>query len=177
MILAESPNGAERALSACKDALQGDSHGRLSITQPLFVLLWLGWKAEVVRACRGLEENPFEDFHPVHRKRSQQNLDYLCGRMSAEEFLQSAGASRLRLCEVHFYIGLKRLATGDRAAAVRHLRQSVGTHVYMYFEYQYSRIFLQRLEEDPTWPPWIPVKEEGAVTQPQSEPEGDTEGG
>jgi hypothetical protein len=168
-ILAELPDGTEKALAAYENALRSELGGGargVCLTVPLL----LGLKAESVQACRELRGRPIKHSHPVQSEEYLETLDYLCGFLSAEELLESAGTSRLRLCEVHFFIGLDRLAVGDRAAAAEHFRRSVGTHAFEYWEYDRSRIFLRRLEEDPTWPPWIPLKEEDAASHPADKP-------
>ena len=85
--------------------------------------------------------------------------------------LTAAGDSRGDRCEAHFFVGLNLLADGHRAEAAQHFQKSVETRVFEYFEHGWSRAFLARLRQDPTWPPWIPLKEEPA-TQPASAPVG-----
>jgi len=62
------------------------------------------------------------------------------------------------LIKWHFLIGLIRLGDGDRDSARRHLKASVEAHDPYTRNYKVSRAFLARMEKDPTWPPWIPVK-------------------
>lgn len=61
-------------------------------------------------------------------------------------------------CEAHFLIGMTKLGEGDCLAAREHFRASVATRVFTYFDYDWSHAFLARMEKDPNWPPWIPVK-------------------
>jgi hypothetical protein len=85
-------------------------------------------------------------------------LEYNAGLLPADQLLAAAGPSRLNRCEAHFFIGLSLLAGGDRAGARDHFRRSVATHVIWFVDHIWSLAFLSRLEKDPTWPPWIPVR-------------------
>ena len=58
-------------------------------------------------------------------------------------------------CEAYYFIALKLLGEGDRHGAREHFEKSVGTHVYDYFAYQWSRAFLIRMDKDEGWPSWI----------------------
>lgn len=69
------------------------------------------------------------------------------------------------------------LSEGDRDGATRHFQSCLDTYVLPFYARHWSRAFLERMKRDPTWPPWIPVKDAAAVTQPESEPAGDAEGG
>jgi hypothetical protein len=94
-------------------------------------------------------------------------LDYDCGEISAEQLLESAGTSRWQLIEAHFAIGVDLLSDGDRRGAAEHFQRCTDTYVLEYMEYKWSRAFLERLQRDPTWPPWIPVKEGDESTKRQ----------
>jgi hypothetical protein len=61
-------------------------------------------------------------------------------------------------CYAHYIIGITRLSEGDRDGAHKHFAAAVATRFTNIQEYDWSRAFLARLERDPTWPPWIPVK-------------------
>ncbi len=67
------------------------------------------------------------------------------------------------------------LSEGDRTGAREHFGESLDTNIFYYFDYSWSHAFLARMDQDPTWPPWIPLIEEGAAIQPVSDPAGDTE--
>jgi len=87
----------------------------------------------------------------------QDLLDFGCNRIGEKELLVAAGDSLRRRCEGEFFIGIRRLAAGDRSGAVEHFRRSVDTGVFDFLEYNWSRRFLELLNEDPAWPPWIPM--------------------
>ena len=86
-------------------------------------------------------------------------FNYYVGQIDSDRLLQRAGNSQWNLCEGHYAIGMMKLSEGRRAEAKRHFQESVNTRVYWFVEYVRSRAFLKRLERDPNWPPWIPVKE------------------
>jgi hypothetical protein len=85
-------------------------------------------------------------------------LDYTCGLISEDKLLRAARPSRPNQCEAHFAIGLRRLAEGDRQGAREHFRRCAETRVFIYWDYTWARAFLARMEKDPAWPPWIPLK-------------------
>jgi hypothetical protein len=93
-----------------------------------------------------------------------QILDYWRGNVSAEDVLRAEAGSRWDQCETHFYVALERLAQGYRAGARDHFQKALATGVFVFGEYQWSRLFLKRMDQDPTWPTWIPLKE--PATQP-----------
>jgi hypothetical protein len=85
-------------------------------------------------------------------------LDYNCGRMTSDQLLQAAGEARHKVSDSHLMIGLWRLSEGDRVAAQQHFRKGIATRVFNSWEWPWVRTFLARMEKDPAWPPWIPVK-------------------
>jgi hypothetical protein len=85
-------------------------------------------------------------------------LDYDCGDSSSEELLGSTGSSRWQLAEAHFAIGVDLLSDGDRRGAAEHFQRCVDTYVFEYWDYKWGLAFLERLQRDPSWPPWIPMK-------------------
>lgn len=85
-------------------------------------------------------------------------IDYDAGRLTEAELLQIIGKSQWNECEGHFYVGLKHLSEGDRAGAREHFQKSAATPLYGWYEHQWSRCFLSRMEANPNWPPWIPQK-------------------
>ena len=83
---------------------------------------------------------------------------YLCGETSEDNILSAAGASRSDQILTRYNIALRRLAKGDRAGARYHFQKAIDTRVYFRSHFYWSQMFLSRLEKDPRWPPWIPVK-------------------
>jgi hypothetical protein len=54
---------------------------------------------------------------------------------------------------------MTRLSQGDRDGAKHHFRQAIETQSYSQITWTLSRLILARLEKDPGWPPWIPVRQ------------------
>jgi tRNA A-37 threonylcarbamoyl transferase component Bud32 len=77
-----------------------------------------------------------------------QSLRYLAGRLSAEDLLASAGESRCRQCNAHYYIGMSLLARGEREAARAQFNRSVETGTHWLVEFQWSRAFLARMNQN-----------------------------
>jgi serine/threonine protein kinase len=120
----------------------------------LQILRLLGYKDDAVAAGRALRQQ----LSPLSSGLRKSRLDYLCGDISENEFLKSGDRSRRGRCDVNLAIALTHLAEGDRAGAREHLRQAVQTRLILAWVCDSSRSFLARMEQDPTWPPWIPVK-------------------
>jgi hypothetical protein len=107
--------------------------------------------------------------------------EYVCGRLSDEGLLDAAVRHGERI-SAHSLIGLTRLAEGDRAGAMEHFGRIDRAGNWLFSNgarnpfLSWGPLFLERMRKDPTWPPWIPVKQGEAATQPESEPTGDTDG-
>ncbi len=152
-VVAESLDGKEEALKAYRDAV-GRRPAGLNALYPQLVLRLLGRKAEAVEATQAMRDRV--QLMPSWLLEWYQHLlDYNCGTVTEEELLRAAGKSRWNQCEANFFIGMTRLADGDRTGAADHFRQSANTHVLLFFEYMWSRAFLARMGKDPAWPPWI----------------------
>jgi len=157
-ILAELPDGTGRALEEFHEAWQSNA----SLMDALFFqsgLRFLGRRPEAVELSRKLQEQA-ASLPPVRNHWYNHLLDYNSERISAETLLEQAGSSRWNRSEAHFHIGLNRLADGDRAGARQHFRQTTSKGAFNSLDFDWSRAFLARLEQDPNWPPWIPVKHE-----------------
>jgi serine/threonine protein kinase len=149
-VLAELPGGPARCRAELP-AVKADSV--FSIYIPTIWQL-LGQPGEATAAYRPLlENNALSYTNPAW---IQSLLGFNTGQKTASEMLATAGTSRLKRCEGHFFVGMSRLADGDRDGAREHFRRSVDTHVVWYVDHTWSRAFLARLEADPNWPPWIP---------------------
>jgi hypothetical protein len=113
----------------------------------------LGRKEEGINICRKARGRGL--FMPWRKEWYRRLLDYNCGDLTEVDLLKAAGPSRYSQSEAHFFIGLTRLADGDRSSARGHFRDSVATRAFYYFDYDWSGAFLARMEKDPNWPPWI----------------------
>ncbi len=167
-ILAELPEGDKRAMQAYRDL------GRYPGTAPLFqhtLLYLLGRKAEAVAAYRELQ---LPNFLAEARDGSYaQLLEYNCarGRMTAEELLSAGKGSEYHQCNAHFFIAMSLLADGNRAAARDHFQKCVQTRCFDFDAYDWSRMFLARMKQDPGWPRFLsPRKQAAAQPSPQSSP-------
>jgi tetratricopeptide (TPR) repeat protein len=165
-ILPGLPDGEALAMAAYREMAMARPVGMYAL-DPEFVLRLLGQRQEAVAACRGARERFLAGSSPRMLEWYKYYGDYLCGNVSTEQLLAAAGPSRWKQCEAHFLIGLDCLADGDRAAATEHFQRSVDTLGFEYFEYVWSRAFLTRLKQDPTWPPWIPLRD--AASRPATE--------
>jgi hypothetical protein len=156
-ILLELPNGNRRAREAYRDAAAGAEVGLVRLYAPMILLL-LGRRAEAVEASLKVRCNPAL-VPPWYQGWYHRHLDYLCGRIGEDELLKAAGSNRPKRCEAHFVIGLRHLSAGDRAGARVHFQKCAATRMFIYWDYMWARALLKRLEEDRTWPPWIPVRD------------------
>jgi serine/threonine protein kinase/Tfp pilus assembly protein PilF len=158
-IVAELPNGLSRALEAYRENCDLYTKGYEAIfTQA--ALFFLGRRTEAVTNCRELHSHP-ERLTQLNREHYLRILDYCGGFISEEEFLKAEAGSRNNQCEAHFYVALDRLAQGDRTGARDHFQKALATRVFEFWEYQLSRLFLKRMEQDPTWPRWLPLQAGG----------------
>jgi tetratricopeptide (TPR) repeat protein len=165
-IVAELPDGSSRALQAYRENCELFTEGYFSIFNQATLLL-LGKRTDAMAASRGLRNRP-ERFTDLNRERYLRILDYCGGVIPAEEFLKAEAGSRWSQCEAHFWVALDRLSQGDRAGAREHFQKALATGVFATSEYQWSRLFLKRMDQDPNWPTWIPLKE--PATQPTPNP-------
>jgi len=156
--LAELPDGPHLAWNEFQRLWQRNpsTWDTLSIQT---ILRLLGRKQEAEANCRKARER-VSSLPPWRNDWYRQFLDYNCGELSEGGLLKAAGASRISLCEAHFFIGLTKLAEDDRADALAHFRAALATRVFGTFDYDWSGAFLARMEKDPSWPPWIPFKSE-----------------
>jgi hypothetical protein len=123
------------------------------------VLRLFGRKSEAIAACRDLRR--WFSLSPKWRNGWYQTvLDYNSDLITADELLKAAGESRWNRCEAHFHIGLNQLADGQRGGSQEHFRRAVALKIGDFYEDRWSRAFLARMQQDPKWPPWIPVKSE-----------------
>jgi hypothetical protein len=170
-ILAELPNGRGQAIAECRDIAWAELQDLGWHIGPT-VLRFLGHKSEAMAAARQLRDQvaPMPTWMQGWYRHL---LDYDCGDTSAQELFERAGSSRWQLIEAHFAVGVDLLSERDRRGAAEHFKRCADTYVFDYWEYKWGPAFLKRLRQDPTWPPWIPLRED-ATTQPTTAPEGET---
>jgi tetratricopeptide (TPR) repeat protein len=156
-ILPEMPDGPSRALQAYRENSKLFTKGGAAVYNQATLLL-LGRKEEAMATSRELLNHP-EHFPGLNREHMLRILDYCGGGISEEEFLKAEAGSRWNQCEAHFWVALDRLAQGDRAGAREHFQKALSTGAFGAGEYQWSRLFLKRIDRDPNWPKWIPLQE------------------
>ena len=125
------------------------------------LLFLLGEKDRAIKAVHkyspDLEHNPLVNSPEVHCL----SLAYLRnpGPATADKMLQAAGRSKPRQCWAHWLIGCVQLGAGDRKGARLHFEACVATHCYSQLLIPHGcRAYVARMNRDPNWPPWIPVK-------------------
>jgi serine/threonine protein kinase/Tfp pilus assembly protein PilF len=167
IILAELPNGRAQAVAACRTIAWAELQDLGWHIVPT-ILRFLGYKSEAMVAARQLRDQiaPMPNWMQGWYRHL---LDYDCGDTPAEELVGLAGSSRWKLIEAHFVIGVDILSDGDRHGAAEHFKRCADTYVFDYWEYKWCRPFLERLQQDPKWPPWIPVKEDVVVQSAATE--------
>ena len=126
----------------------------------LYVPLALGHKAEATAGFRRVRAQLQSQRSFIMGARGDwylKLLDLGCDRLSEGELMNAMGASLWNQCEGHFLLGMRQLGEGNRAAARTHFEKSVATRVISFIEYGWARAFLNRMEKDPNWPPWLPA--------------------
>jgi hypothetical protein len=152
-IMAEQPDGPAGALRAYQDLAARYQTGTVALYNQL-VLRFLGRKSEAVAASLTFRQHP-ERLPPIGKESYQRLVDYSCELITEEELLGASAHSNHDLCRAHFFIAMTKLAEGNRHSAAEHLRKCVATRDFIFVAWFLSRIFLARMEKDPTWPPWL----------------------
>jgi serine/threonine protein kinase len=130
-----------------------------SVMDAQAVLCLLGMKEAAVEASRTL-------LRQLRKERSStlrsgpllRCMRYNAGEITADKLVEDAGRSRWDQCLAHYYVGMRKLAEGDRDEAREHFAKVVETRAFIWGPYDFSWVFLARLEKDPAWPPWIPTR-------------------
>jgi serine/threonine protein kinase len=156
VVLAEVDGSPTRALAAYQELAALNLKG-WSRFYALLILRLLGHKAESEALCVDFGKH-LDQFPPARREHYRLLLEYAAGKLSAGQLLRATAASRQELCVAHLYVAVTALAEGDRGRARLHFRKALATRAWIKFAYDLSWAFLARMEQDPNWPPWIPVK-------------------
>jgi tetratricopeptide (TPR) repeat protein len=154
-LLAELPDGSRLAFDEYEKLTKKYPEQGMGLQYRRDLLLLLGRK-EQAQVCFRTFRVPalsqgWREFNEARRQ-------FGCGELSEEMYLAKAGASRWKKVIVHYEAGLFRLVVGDRVGACDQFQKAVATRTFPCIQHPYSQMFLSRLEKDPTWPPWIPVK-------------------
>ncbi len=155
-VLAELPDGPQRALDECAKLAQKYQQPVWELRYRSYLWLFLGRKEQARASLRGFrlpfaQSQDWKEFFVAMRQFGREEI-------SEDRYLAEAGGSRWKQGIAHFEVGLSRLAAGDRAGARDHFAKAVHTRTIWLFQWTWSLMFLNRLENDPKWPSWIPVK-------------------
>jgi serine/threonine protein kinase len=153
-VLAETNNGPARAYDAYRELVALDLDGWNRIRSQS-VLRYLGRKSEAVAVSQRYKQEAFA-LSPLRITMQQRILDYSALEISEELFLKGMTSMALDRTMTHHFVALTRLADGDRAGARDHLQKCVDARVFSTTLYDLSRVMLDRLEKNPSWPPWVP---------------------
>ena len=156
-LLAELPDGPRRALAEYQKFEIAYPQEGWQMRTKSEVLLFLGRKEQALATLRTVR-SPF-CISPDWREFYEAMRQFDRGELSADAYLAKAGASRWKQFHAHYQIGLFRLADGDRRGARYHFQKAVETRARWIYPWAWCRMFLSRLDNDPKWPPWIPMKE------------------
>lgn len=156
-IQAELPEERGLALAAARRHIDEATRPGQKPPSGVYVILFqtvmrlLGKNEEADRACRKVAEETL-----LPSEWGPQLLAYNAGRMKdPNDLLNAAGSSPMKLCDAHYYIGLRELADGHREKAGDHFNKAVETGGFYNGEYYWARAFLSRMQKDPNWPSWI----------------------
>jgi serine/threonine protein kinase/Tfp pilus assembly protein PilF len=154
--LAMLPGGRTRALRAYK-ALKAEDLYAWDWWHCQAVQLLLEPTREAVAAARFYRHKA--DRFPVgEREFFLALVRYLMGQRNAHSLLKAAVGNQTNVSFAHYTIAMKMLGEGDRKNALEHFRSALATHQTSDWTWHMNRVFLERLQQDPTWPPWIPAK-------------------
>ena len=120
------------------------------------VYCFLGRRQDAVRLSRAAWEGI--DQPPPAGSFEDKSRQYACGELSDEKLLAAADTRPTKM-EAHRIIGLAHLADGDRRGAIEHFTAVEAMGRFGLARVDWPYLLLHRLRQDPTWPPWIPVKE------------------
>ncbi len=157
LILMAPQDAPAGAMAAYRQAMAFEGSSMVILWHQMIPRL-LGDEATVRAACPELRER-FARLPDWVLDWYQNILDFQCGGLPASNLIAAAGASRMPQCEAYFLMGVASLAEGDRAAATVHFQSAIDTRVYMFWDWGWSQLLIEKLEKDPTWPPWIPMRE------------------
>jgi serine/threonine protein kinase len=153
--LAELPDGPARGYSLYQKIATRDLRS-WDLFNSQLILRFLGRKEEAIKVSQRALTQP-ERFPPVRQDAFWQQLKYCAGQLTAEELTNSMSI-REDLSSAYICIALTALADGDRDKAKRYSRLCHETRFFDNFPYDISMMLLSRMEKDPDWPPWIPLR-------------------
>jgi serine/threonine protein kinase len=147
--------GLDRALKICEEMESERSvEGRF---RRLALLFFLGQKEKALNLLGRYQPKPGPR---ASDKLYERVANYWKDPTADKEkqLLDFASGSKASLVYAHWYIAFRLLGDGDRAGARRHFESCVNLHYPYFLGYLESRALLARMDKDPNWPPWIPMK-------------------
>jgi len=146
-----------RALKASVDYAENTQDGA-AVMDAHGIYYLLGDKTKAVKASNALL-NQEDKFYTLRRAPIYRCVRYNAGdpKMTEDDLIQAAKAdgSQWNQCLAHYNIAMKKLLEGDRDGARKHFDKAIKTRASGWGEYDLSRVFWDRLEKDPNWPPRI----------------------
>lgn len=162
-LMADIPTEHPQALEVCR-SLMGPEFGVNSNLQPLAILLLLGEREEARQLSLELLE-PLRK--SVMRKRSMA-IEVVSGRRTADAVMSELEGSKRDQALTQYVIAVDLLSQGRREEARSQFQRAATVAGGITNAANWSRAFYERLSADPTWPPWIPMREEdGATNKPE----------
>jgi serine/threonine protein kinase len=117
------------------------------------MLFLLGMRDDAITAYRAARRN----LAPNHDDLEGHYFEFGSNDMDEKKLLEATGV-RDWLYHARYLAALKALAEGDRARAHELLLSATQISFWQGFTPDMMRTLLTRMEQDPHWPPWIPVK-------------------
>jgi serine/threonine protein kinase len=155
-LVAELPDGPRRVAEESERLARKYTHEVWELRYRAHLLLFAGKKEQALALLRNWRRpyahaSEWKEFYEAMRR-------FGAGEISEKEYLEAAGVSRWKQCLAYTEAGLFRLADGDRVAARKHFQTAVDTYAIWEFQWTWALMFLDRLNKDPQWPPWIPAR-------------------
>ena len=157
VFVAELPDGLNRARHICARLPRPtDPFAAEDLARTLGLL---GQKEAVLEALRSYQPGAVGEDAATDQF-NKTTCDYFENPNAGTEeaLLKLAGRNMGDMMEAHLLIGVRQLADGNRGLARDHFQACVDVHVPFDSSYLWGRAVLTRMKNDPTWPPWIPLK-------------------
>jgi serine/threonine protein kinase len=155
-ILAEmEPQNISLARAAAVEIRNRYAQGRMAsgLDSCRMLFLLLGLRDEAIADYRAAQQQSNDKLGEIIRS----SFDFACGTITESELLSKHGR-RPHLLRARFLAGLIRLNEGDRTRARELFKMAQEVQYSTYVDLDFVSTLLVRMEQDPNWPPWIPVK-------------------
>ncbi len=144
----------DQAVTACADSVQGKMRALsiLALDQDLEA-----FDHHAMEILRDFDSAQLGDCG------MREGLMIACGKWTEDDL--EAIDDIITRCLAYHFLGLRRLAAGDRDNAKDAFEKCMNEGVWTLFEYSWSNAYLRRLNSDKSWPNWI-VAEPSVGTEP-----------